>query len=321
MTMQDKPTLNASALEQKQRELQKLLDNMAEKFASPANHCKISQEEFTTLKQFIYDTSGIFIPPTRRYLLENRLAPRLRELQLDSYGAYLALLQRPGPKAVDEFARLMELITTNETSFYRNTAQLEVFQQILLPELLERKRVANNTKLHIWSAGCSSGEEPYTIGIILHEILGTELPRWRIRITASDISDAVLMAAREGSYTDYSLRSTPGDILNRYFRKEAKGWRIIPSVQKLTQFGKLNLSDAIQIRRLERADFVFCRNVIIYFDQEMKKKVIAAFHERLVPGGYLLIGHSESLHSINDGFRPLNYPGAMVYQKPKGEGT
>ncbi len=319
--MRDKPVPDPTALERKQQALQKLLDSMAEKFTGPANHCKITQEEFNALKEFIYDKSGIFIPPTRRYLLENRLAPRLRELNLGSYRAYLDLLRRSGPHAGSEFTRLMELVTTNETSFYRNTAQLDVFQESLLPKLLQRKRAAGDARLHVWSAGCSSGEEPYTIGIILHEVLGAELPRWRIRITASDISEAVLQAAREGLYSEYALRSTPKQIQERYFSQEDKSLRIAPPVKKLVQFGTLNLSDVAQVRRVERADVIFCRNVIIYFDQKMKQKVIAGFHERLLPEGYLFIGHSESLHSVSQGFKALNYPGAMVYHKPKGEGT
>ena len=147
------------------------------------------------------------------------------------------------------------------------------------------------------------------------------MQRWRFSITASDISEAVLQAAKEGRYTDYSLRSTPKTILTRYFKQENGSHLVDPKIKKPVRFGKLNLSDDMQIRRVERADIVFCRNVIIYFDQEMKRKVIKAFYDKLAPSGYLFIGHSETLHSINDEFKALNYPGAMVYQKPGGGTT
>jgi chemotaxis protein methyltransferase CheR len=169
--------------------------------------------------------------------------------------------------------------------------------------------------LRIWSAGCSTGEEPYTIAIILHEVLRSEIAAWDIRITANDLSEAVLAQAREAVYGEYSLRTTPKEIVSRYFSQDGTDFRLKPEVKRLVSFGQINLSDRAQLKRVERSHIVFCRNVIIYFDDEMKKNVINAFYDNLLPGGYLLIGHSESLHNISRAFRPKHYPGAIIYSK------
>lgn len=186
----------------------------------------------------------------------------------------------------------------------------------MLAELLKSLRQAGTRKLRIWSAGCSTGEEPYTLSIILHEILKTELPSWDVKITANDLSERVLMSARRGVYNEYTLRTTPKHLVERYFERDSEGnFRVSAEVKSLVTFGQLNLSDKVQIKRVERSNIVFCRNVIIYFDDEMKQRVISAFYDNLFASGYLLIGHSESLHNISRAFRPMHYPGAIVYRK------
>jgi len=279
------------------------------------NDLKITDKEFLQLRDFIYEQSGIYINDNRKYLLENRLINRLKELNLKSFGEYYYFLKYdPGRK--QELNRLFEVITTNETSFYRNPPQLKVFQDIVLKEVLDKQRAKGQKKLHIWSAGCSTGEEPYTISIILHEVLKLEINSWQIKITANDLSEGVLRSARRGVYSQYSLRTTPKEIIAKYFIDEGNGkYRVKPEVKKLVSFGQLNLSDRFQVKRVERSHIIFCRNVIIYFDDEMKKNVIASFYDNLLPGGYLFIGHSESLHNISRAFKPIHYPGAIVYKK------
>ena len=186
---------------------------------------------------------------------------------------------------------------------------------MVLKDVLDKLKAARQRRLRIWSAGCSTGEEPYTIAIILHEVLRTELAAWDIRITANDLSEAVLSQAREAVYTDYSLRTTPKELIPRYFTPDGANFRLKPEVKRLVSFGQINLSDRVQLKRVERSHIVFCRNVIIYFDDEMKKNVINAFYDNLLPGGQLLIGHSESLHNISRAFRPKHYPGAIIYSK------
>lgn len=276
---------------------------------------KIGDEEFANLRDFIYAQSGIFIADNRKYLLENRLANRLKELNLKSFGEYFYFLRYDADRK-RELNKLFEVITTNETSFYRNPPQLKVFQDIILKDVLEAQRRAGSKSLRIWSAGCSTGEEPYTLSIMLHEVLRYEVSSWDIRITASDLSEAVLHSARRGVYTEYALRTTPPEIITRYFSKEGEGRFVIkPEVRDLVQFGQLNLSDRFQVKRVERSQIVFCRNVIIYFDEEMKRQVISSYYDNLLPGGYLFIGHSESLHNLSRAFRPIHHPGAIVYKK------
>ena len=275
---------------------------------------KASDEEFRQLRDFIYEHCGIYIADNRKYLIENRLINRLKELGLKNFSEYYHYLRYDTNRRA-ELTRLFEVVTTNETSFFRNPPQLEIFQTKVLPTVIADIRAKGQKKLRIWSAGCSTGEEPYTIAIILHEVLRAELPAWDIRITANDLSEAVLAQAREAVYSDYSLRTTPKEIVARYFTPDGANFKLKPEVKRLVSFGQINLSDRMQLKRVERSHIVFCRNVIIYFDDEMKKNVINAFYDNLLPGGQLLIGHSESLHNISRAFRPKHYPGAIIYSK------
>ncbi|WP_029893325.1 CheR family methyltransferase [Desulfohalovibrio reitneri] len=275
---------------------------------------KISNDEFVQLRDFIYQKSGIYIADNRKYLLENRLANRIKHLNLKNFGEYYYYLQYD-PRKQQELNKLFEAVTTNETSFYRNPPQLKVFQEKVLKDVLEERRAQRQKSLRIWSAGCSTGEEPYTLSIILHELLGSEISQWNIKITANDLSEAVLASARRGIYTDYALRTTPKEIVSKYFTPEDGKYKVKPEVKRLVNFGQINLSDRAQLKRVERSQIVFCRNVIIYFDDEVKKRVIGSFYDNLLPGGYLLIGHSESLHNITRAFKPIHHPGAIVYRK------
>jgi chemotaxis protein methyltransferase CheR len=286
--------------------------------AEPAKYTMLSQfrisdREFCDLRDFIQQASGIHIANNRKYLLQNRLSPRLRELGLDTFSEYFKRLQ--GPDRVCERAKLFELVTTNETSFFRNPPQLDYFRDTLLSAMIESQRSKNAKNLHIWSAGCSSGEEPYTLAILLAETLKAELPSWRLKITASDLSEAVLALAREGAYDDYALRTTPAPIKAKYFAKDADGFRIRPEVKKQVRFVSLNLNDSAALKRVETSHFIFCRNVMIYFDEDMKKRLARAFYENLTPGGHLLIGHSETLTGVNESFIQARHPGAVAYLK------
>ncbi len=275
---------------------------------------KVTDEEFIQLRDFIYQQSGIFIAENRKYLIENRLTNRIKELNLKTFGEYYYYLRFDANRKT-EMTKLFEAITTNETSFYRNPPQLEIFQNVILKRVFDEARKKGQRKLRIWSAGCSTGEEPYTMAIMINEVLKNEIGSWDIRITANDLSEAVLASARRGVYAEYALRTTPKDIIDRYFIKEGAQYAVRPDLKKLISFGSINLSDRLQAKRLERSQIVFCRNVIIYFDDEMKKQVIESFYDNLLPGGYLFIGHSESLHNISRSFIPEHHPGAIVYCK------
>ncbi len=290
------------------------MSSLFSKTISLRKELKISELEFTQLRDFIYDQAGIFIAGNRKYLLENRLSNRLKELNLKSFGEYYYYLQYdPGKKA--ELNKLFEVITTNETSFYRNPPQLKVFQTKVLPAVLDELRKKRRKRLRIWSAGCSTGEEPYTLAMILHDVLGAEISSWDIKITANDLSEKVLKSARRAVYSEYALRTTPKEIVKKYFDQDGKQYKVKPAIKQLVSFGQINLSDRMQVKRVEKSEIVFCRNVIIYFDEAMKKKVINAFYDNLIKGGFLIIGHSESLHNITRAFKPVHHPGAIIYQK------
>lgn len=274
----------------------------------------ITDEEFVLLRDFIYQQCGIFIAENRKYLVENRLSNRLKELNLKSYNEYYNYLRFDNNKK-QELTKLFEVVTTNETSFFRNPPQLDVFQRIVLAEAIDQARKQGQKKLRIWSAGCSTGEEPYTLAIILHETLKTDIGNWDIKITANDLSEAVLAAARRGIYNEYALRTTPKEMVDRYFHKEGNVYKIDSALKRLVSFGQINLSDREQLKRVDKSQIVFCRNVIIYFDDDMKRRVINAFYDNLMPSGVLIIGHSESLHNISRAFQLEHHKGTILYRK------
>ncbi len=274
----------------------------------------ITDAEFKQLRDFIYSKSGIWVDDKRKYLFENRFAARLSALGLKSFSEYVKLLTIGAGKD-QELKHVFELVTTNETSFFRDTKQLDGVKSSILVPLLAAQRKQNQQELRIWCAGCSSGEEPYTLSIMLHEILGPELPRWRILITAIDLSPAMIARCKEGVYQDYAFKTTPEAIKAKYFTQDPAGLKIAPSVTRLVRFEVMNLNDAAALKRIPKSHMVFCRNVIIYFDDAMKTNVINAFYDNILPGGHLVLGHSESLHRISRSFQPKVLSGSMAYQK------
>lgn len=281
---------------------------------STGTTARIEDEEFQQIRDFIYTQCGIFIPNNRKYLLENRLANRLKLLNLRGFGEYLYYLKYDNGRH-QELPRLFDVITTNETSFYRNPPQLKVLQETILPRILDKNKKSGHRSLHIWSAGCSTGEEPYTLAIIIKEVLKSEAPFWNVRITANDLSESVLATARRGVYSDYSLRTTPKEIIDKYFLEEGGRFKVQQDLKSMISFGQINLNDRVQLKMVPRSDVIFCRNVIIYFDDDMKKRVINAFYDNLLSGGAMFIGHSESLHHISRTFKPTHHPGSIVYLK------
>jgi len=274
----------------------------------------ITDAEFKQLRDFIYSKSGIWVDDKRKYLFENRFGSRLSSLGLKSFGDYIKLLTLD-PRRDQELKYVYELVTTNETSLFRDIKQLDGVKTGILAPLLAEQRKSQQMDLKIWCAGCSSGEEPYTLSIMLHELLGPELSRWRILITAIDLSPAMIEKAKEGVYTDYAFKTTPDAIKAKYFTQTSTGFKIIPSVPRLVRFETMNLNDSAALKRIPKSQLIFCRNVIIYFDDAMKKNVVSAFYDNLIPGGHLVLGHSESMHRISRVFQPKMLAGSMAYQK------
>ncbi len=276
----------------------------------PPTRLEMSQAQFSQLARIIYDRSGIHFPDAKKYILESRLAHRVTELELDDFDQYIALLSM-GPYQQDEFQEMFNRITINETSFFRNDAQLDVFEKRVLPELLEAR--ARTKRMRIWSAACSTGDEPFTLAILLHRTLGVRLADWKIEILGTDISERALNVATEGNYTAYSVRTTPKMVLDRYFTTDGRNYTLKPEIRGMVSFEMHNLKDRLAAKRHGTWDVIFCRNVLIYFDDAMKKQVVNMFSEQLAEDGTLFIGHSERIKDISDRFDQMPIPQGFCY--------
>jgi len=274
------------------------------------HHLELPDDVFRLLRDAIYKRTGMWFADNSKYLLQKRLSPRARELNFDSFQKYFYFLQYD-PRADTEFDQIYDLVTTNETYFFREPAQLAAFTEEIVPDLLTRKPIK---KIRIWSAGCSSGEEPYSIAMLLQEAGWYD--KAQFEIFASDINQGVLAKARRGHYRENAFRATESTLRDRYFSRDADGsWRIHDDIRNRISFGRLNLYDESRVSLLGHLDVVFCRNVIIYFDDASKRIVVSNFYNRLVEGGYLLLGHSESLISLSTQFKLRHLKNDMVYQK------
>jgi chemotaxis protein methyltransferase CheR len=273
----------------------------------------LPDDVFRLLRDFIHGYCGIFFDDGSKFLLERRLSRRLEQHRLKTFEEYYHFLKYDR-KRDEELVVLIDNLTTNETYFFRESPQLRAFSEEILPEL--RTGLAGRKVLRIWSAGCSTGEEPYTIAILLLES-GDWWRDWQIEILGSDINQRVLHTARKGVYKKSAYRSTSPAMLSKYFVEDEKGdYRIIDKVKELVSFSSVNLLDPFKTSLISNMDIIFCRNVIIYFDREAKKKVIESFYHKLREGGFLLLGHSESLINISNAFALRTLKNDMVYQKP-----
>jgi chemotaxis protein methyltransferase CheR len=273
---------------------------------------EMSKAQFERLAKIIYERAGIHFPENKKYVLESRLARRLEELECDSYDEYITFLTI-GPYKDDEFQEMFNKITINETSFFRNEPQLEVFEKTVLPQLIEARQTAK--RLRLWSAACSTGEEPYTLAMQVHRSLGLRLQDWRVEILGTDISEKVLESAASGQYTDYSMRTTNPLAKQRYFKQDGAFWNVDPTIKSMVNFELHNLKDRLAAKRHGKWDVIFCRNVMIYFDDAMKSQVVNMFADQLADDGWLFIGHSETLRGLNTPFEQVNVPHGFCYRK------
>jgi chemotaxis protein methyltransferase CheR len=279
----------------------------------------LKADEFRLLRDLFAARTGLQFGIESRFSLERRLRERLMILKLGSFADYHHYL-RFGALASAEWDEAVDLLTTNETYFFREERQLRAFQNEVLPMLEVQAR--GRRRLAIWSAGCSTGEEVYTIGIIVHRSLlfprrhpMNDKPAWDVRIYGSDISRRCVAAARRGIYGESSFRVTPDDTRRSFFHERPDGWHVTESIRQICHFGQMNLLDEDRSRVLGRADAIFCRNVLIYFDARARKTAIEVLYDRLNPGGILLLGHSESLLNVSTAFELLHLRDDLVYRK------
>jgi chemotaxis protein methyltransferase CheR len=276
----------------------------------------LKPDEFRMLRDLFAARTGLSFGPESTFSLERRLRERLKVLKLSSFSEYHHYL-RFGARADEEWDEAIDLLTTNETYFFREERQLRAFKTEVLPLLHTQARVRR--RLVLWSAGCATGEEAYTIAALVHASRlfpsdGDE--RWDVRVYGSDISRRCVAAARRGAYGESSFRATSPEMRSAFFQGRGDAWHVIEPVRRLCHFGQTNLLDHDRMRVLGKADAIFCRNVLIYFDARARKAAIEMLYERLVPGGVLLLGHSESLLNVSTAFELLNLKDDLVYRKP-----
>ena len=275
----------------------------------------MTEEEFRLLRDLIHAHCGIWFREDMRFLLERRLAPRLASHGLSTYLDYHRFV-RFDPRGLGELDEATDLLTTNETYFYREPNQLRAFERDILPALAARR--GGERRLRVLSAGCSTGEEPYTLAILLKA--SGLFDGWDLEVVGADISRRCLAVARAASYGEHAFRSAEGDAMRRWFHLRQGKWILDEAVRRLVRFTAANLLDDRGLASVGRVDVVFCRNVMIYFDLSARKQALRRLHEQLRPGGWLLLGHSESLINVSADFELVHLTDDLVYRRPLGAG-
>ena len=272
---------------------------------------QISENEFRLFRDFIHEECGLYFADNRRAFLASRIGKRLLARSIGSFYRYYSYLKQGGAEEEKELLQLLDVLTINETSFFRNLPQFEILEQRVLPELLEKKAKASEHSLRIWSAGCSTGEEPYSIAISVLEALPT-WPEWEVRIYASDLSLSALEKAANGRYTKARVEDLAPARLRRFFETDADGHRVVAALKRLVIFDFHNLKHENGLGDL---DIVFCRNVLIYFDPQEQRKVVHKLARALRPGGYLFLGHSESVQGMSPELEFVHHQRGTAYRK------
>jgi chemotaxis protein methyltransferase CheR len=287
----------------------------------------ITEPELKLLQTLVYQECGMYFDERRAHFLQDRLQRRLKACRLDTFYSYYRLLTSREGKA--ELSALLEILTVNETSFFRNKPQLDLFQKQILEQMLHRKQERRDWTLRFWSAGCSTGQEPYTMAMQVSDALAYYYlrnplpfdmpspkplipPPWKVEILASDISYSALRTAQEGMYSEGQMEPVDYMFRLRYFDKIGDQYQVKKSVRELVHFDFHNLKTEFLP---QRNDFIFCRNVMIYFDEAEQKRLIDKFYRCLNAGGYLFVGHAESLFGLTDRFRMIHLNNGTTYHK------
>ena len=272
---------------------------------------RLRPDEFRLLRDLINDYAGLHFEDDAIASFDRRLGERVAALELGGFDEYYKYL-RFNQRGLHELEEAMEVLTTNETYLFRQEYQLRSFRDEVLPMLAEEN--ASRRRLTVWSAGCSTGEEVYTIAIFIHE--SGLFDGWDVRVIGSDISKRSVATARRAVYRGASFRATTQGAKEAYFYATRDGYQVADFIRNVCHFGQLNLLDAGRAAIVGRVDAIFCRNVLIYFDTGSRRQVIDNLYERLVPGGYLMLGHSESLLNLTTAFELVHLKEDLVYRKP-----
>ncbi|MFH0809927.1 MAG: protein-glutamate O-methyltransferase [Pseudomonadota bacterium] len=273
---------------------------------------ELKDRDFSRLSQLIYKECGIWLPAAKKTMLSTRLVKRLRTLRLSSFADYYDYVTSLEGR-LSEMPHMIDVVSTNKTDFFRESSHFDYLQQTLLPQLVRRKSVGR--AIRVWSAGCSSGEEPYTLAMTLVEWMERNTTV-NSSILATDISRRILEKARLAIYPKDCLRAVPPHLSHRFFMRgkgaQSNMVRVVPEIRNLVTFRWLNLMEPFI--NIDLMDIIFCRNVIIYFDRDTQSRLMDKYMNALVPGGHLFLGHSETLNGINDRFIPIK---PTIYQRPE----
>ena len=267
----------------------------------------ISEAEFLALRDLIRERFGIFYDDTKQFLLQSRLQTRLLKCRVSDFAAYQRYLTT-SPEREGEWAELASVLSNNETYFFREKAQLDVLVSDVLDEAMR-----TGGRLRVWSSASSTGEEPFTIAMMLSET--KKITPNNLTIRATDISPRALDKASTAFYRELSFRATPPEMVQRYFRPFEGGFFINDDIKKMVEFSRLNLLDQRAVASMGPQDAIFCRNVLIYFDKPTQKQVVEAFAQALRPQGYLFLGHAESIMRLTDLYEPVVTPKAIYYRR------
>lgn len=273
---------------------------------------RISHRAFEFFKDLIYEETGIALGPEKRYLLEVRLQKRLGELGLGQFDDYVSWL-RSHSHPREEMDLLIDLVTIGETSFFRHGAHFRILKDIVFPTMAEGFPRRDNT-LRAWSAGCSTGEEAFSIAMTF---LDTALPsrHLKIKVFATDISNEAMQHAQKGFYKLSSFKNAPDYYMQKFFTRDTQGFQVHAPVRAAVTFSRMNLLEVRKVRLLPTMDVIFCRNVLMYFDAKARKAVLDLLKDRLRPGGYLFLGHQETLHTRDRYLRPEDIGSVVVYRR------
>jgi chemotaxis protein methyltransferase CheR len=273
----------------------------------------LSVEQFQSLSQLIYQKLGLHFDEKKIYFLKTRVAKRMTILDINDPREYLFMLSYADPEGL-EMQALANLVTTNETYMFREYEQLQAFANYCLPEVLSAKQERGNRTLRIWSAGCSSGEEAYTLAMILQEVF-PQAQSWDCEIVATDIDENMMRKVVAARYGYRSVNEVPSEYLEKYLIRDGEEYVVRRRTAALVQCFHLNLHDRMAMRAMRGFDFIFCRNVLIYFDDLSRKAVVDHFYNALNPGGYVFLGHSESVGRITTAFKLKRFESHLVYVK------
>ena len=273
----------------------------------------ISDEDFLKFREFFYRKTGIYFETTKRYLVDRRLIKRCQATGSTSFRSYFAFLRFEDKG--HELQSLINLLTVNETYFFREEYQLKALVNSILPEIVSRKQAADdNSMIRIWSVPSSSGEEPYSVAMYLLEYW-PGIESWDVEIIASDIDTNILAKARMGRYSEHSVRNLPKSLLQKYFIPVGGEYQMEMDLRSTVEFTVVNLNDPIATRPYRNFDVVFCRNLLIYFDEASRRQAAEVFFEALKPDGFICLGNSESMSRISSLFKVRKLADAIVYQK------